>query len=187
MSRQAEDFAIRKDMENSKRYEPVTKLDAAQRQLAVAIRMFFERKDMIAVHTVTTASQQILLDLAKPLDIKSIFEHERLQELREVFRNSQNFLKHADRDPNARLPFFPEATKFHLFDAALLATRLTDRMLPEAAAFLGWFMKEFPYLFDVTNAPEVAAALEFVKGQNFDNFELVLISIDQLSRKDLRN
>lgn len=36
-------------MEQSVSFETVTKVEAAERQLRVAIRMFFERRDMIAV------------------------------------------------------------------------------------------------------------------------------------------
>lgn len=172
------------NMNSEERYEVVTKLDAAQRQLAVAIRMFFERKDMIAVHTLAAAAQELLVDLAKPRGIETIFEHERLKGMRRVFRMSQNFLKHADKDPEGKLPFVPEATKFHLFDAAVISHKLTGRMLPEVAAFLAWFIKEFPHLFDATDAPELTFAIEFLKGQDFDNFDLVLIAIDVLSQKD---
>jgi hypothetical protein len=43
-------------MEQSAPFETVTKIEAAERQLRVAIRMFFERKDMIAVHTLACAA-----------------------------------------------------------------------------------------------------------------------------------
>ena len=46
-------------------FETVTKLEAAERQLRVAIRMFFECKDMIAVHALATAAQEIFSELAK--------------------------------------------------------------------------------------------------------------------------
>ena len=46
-------------MEESPPLELVTKLEAAERQLRVAIRLFFERKDMIAVHTLTAAALEI--------------------------------------------------------------------------------------------------------------------------------
>ena len=49
-------------------FEMVTRLEAAERQLRVAIRMFFERKDMIAVHTLAAAALQILDDLVESAD-----------------------------------------------------------------------------------------------------------------------
>jgi hypothetical protein len=45
--------------------ETVTVLEAAERQLRTAIRLFFERRDMIAIHTLATAAQEILRRLGK--------------------------------------------------------------------------------------------------------------------------
>jgi hypothetical protein len=52
------------------RYEIVSKLEVADRHLRVAIRAFFERKDLIAVHTLAAAAQGVLADLARPRGIK---------------------------------------------------------------------------------------------------------------------
>ena len=46
-------------------FEKLTKLEVAERQLRVAIRLFFERKDAVAVHTLAAASRDLLNDLAK--------------------------------------------------------------------------------------------------------------------------
>jgi hypothetical protein len=166
-------------VETTYAHEVVTKIEAAERQLRVAIRLFFERKDMIAVHTLATAAQQIFVDLGKPLGINSIFDNEKLKQMRGIFRASQNFLKHADSDPEAKLPFFPDATKFHLFDAAVLNCRLTKQMLAEVTGFLGWFMNQHPHLFDTTDFPDMASAIDLAKSQNFHDFDLILISIDK--------
>lgn len=48
-----------------KRALQISKLAAAQRQLDAAIRMFFQREDELAIHTLTAAAFQILRDLAK--------------------------------------------------------------------------------------------------------------------------
>jgi hypothetical protein len=37
-------------MEQSAPFETVTQLEVAERQLSVAIRLFFERRDRIAIH-----------------------------------------------------------------------------------------------------------------------------------------
>lgn len=85
-------------MSGKYQYQIISKVDAADRQLRVAIRLFFERKDLLAVHTLAAAAQGILTDLTRPKDIKIIFD--RLDpDLRRAFRAAQNFLKHADKDP----------------------------------------------------------------------------------------
>lgn len=43
----------------------ISKIAAAQRQLDAAIRMFFQREDELAIHTVAAAASQILRDLIK--------------------------------------------------------------------------------------------------------------------------
>lgn len=43
----------------------ISKLAAAQRQLDAAIRMFFQREDELAIHTVAAAAFQILRDIVK--------------------------------------------------------------------------------------------------------------------------
>jgi hypothetical protein len=63
------------DRIQSPRFETMTKLQAAERQLRVAIRLFFERRDPIAVHTLATAAQDVLRRLAKPHGFKGIYEY----------------------------------------------------------------------------------------------------------------
>jgi hypothetical protein len=43
----------------------ISKIAAAQRQLDAAIRMFFQREDELAIHTVTAAAFQILRDVTR--------------------------------------------------------------------------------------------------------------------------
>jgi hypothetical protein len=42
----------------------IAKLEAAQRELDAAIRMFFKSEDMLAVHTVSRAAFRVLFDIA---------------------------------------------------------------------------------------------------------------------------
>jgi hypothetical protein len=49
-----------------RRPEIITKLDAARRQLRTAVTLFFQHGDEVAVHTLTAAAHQILIDLLKP-------------------------------------------------------------------------------------------------------------------------
>jgi len=62
-------------MEQEVPVETVTDIEAAERQLCVAIQLFFERRDLIAVHTLATAAQDVLRRLAKKQGIKGMYEH----------------------------------------------------------------------------------------------------------------
>jgi len=41
--------------------EKVSKIEAAERQLKAAIRLFFDETDMIVVHTLAAAATQVVL------------------------------------------------------------------------------------------------------------------------------
>lgn len=176
-------------MEDKVPFEVVTKLEAAERQLRVAIRLFFERRDLIAVHTLAAASQDIVRQLGRPRGFKGIYEHaderirpEKKQEFVAHLRAAQNFFKHARKDPKEKLEFGYEATKFYLFDAALLCAALTGRLVPESSAFLGWFMAKYPDTFIDDGDPNIAAAKRLLKGIDLDDFELIVYAIDSLNR-----
>ena len=51
-------------------FEMVTKIEAAERQLAVAIRLFFERRDMIAVHNLAADAEDVFRALGQARGIK---------------------------------------------------------------------------------------------------------------------
>jgi len=146
--------------------------------------MFFERRDSIAVHTLAAASQGILLDLAKTKDMKSLLidsemiRPEKREEVNRKFRKAQNFLKHADHDPESIFKYYPEITPFFLFDACLLYEKLTNRKFPEAIGFCGWFYMRYP---DLLMEGEVKNKLNELQGNaDPDDFELFLYAIDQL-------
>jgi hypothetical protein len=176
-------------MERGAPFEAVTKLEAAERQLRVAIRLFFERRDPIAVHTLATAAQEILRRLAAPRGLKGMYEYaddlirpEKKKELFGHFRKAQNFFKHAGKDPDEKLDFYYEGTKFDLFDAVLLCGPLTGRLLPEMAAFFGWFLSKYPSLFRLKDAPDLQGFMQAVKNVNFDDFDLVVDVIERFNR-----
>ncbi len=167
------------------KYDEISKIDAAIRQLQVAIRIFFERKDPLAVHTLAAASQQLFLDLGKIRDIKSLYLNselirlEKRSEVYEKFREAQNFLKHADRDPEASLKFNREINSIVLFDACHLCENVTGKHfteIPEIHVFVGWFYMKYPDLLI-----EGAFKDEFVKlleGIDTDDFEIVISAIE---------
>ncbi len=169
--------------------ELVTKLEAAKRQLRVAIRLFFERRDLIAVHTLAAAAQDIVTQLGKARGLKGLYEHanerirsEKRKEFINKLRAAQNFFKHASKDADQKLEFCYEATKFHLFDAVLLCAAIKGLpLVPEFAAFLGWFMAKYPDVFIDEGDPIMVAVKQLVREFNFDDFELIIYAIDALN------
>lgn len=169
-------------------FETVTKLEAGERQLHVAIRIFFERKDLLAVHTLAAAALEILTQLGKARGFQSGVEHtierfppELQRALRKAFRHQQSFLKHAGKDPNSKIPLWPNLTTFYLFDAAELAYKLTGRVSPEVGAFIGWFTVQRPDIFQSNRDPHLTALLRYAEYNGFSNsFEDIIKVMDYL-------
>jgi hypothetical protein len=127
----------------------VSKLEAAERQLRQAIMLFFMDGDMIAVHTLAAASLQVLADLGNKLGIHSILKNSQLvrEDMRKFVSDrinaAQNFFKHADRDAQMILDFYPDATPFYIIDAVSISERLYGNSSPANEAFKAWFMLNY--------------------------------------------
>lgn len=133
--------------------EMITKLAAAERQMNEAIRLFFERRDIVSMHTLAAASDQVLSDVCVAKGIESQLRHDayfiREEAHKKWFRaltQAENFFKHAERDPGGTLDFNTEQTMWVLFDATCLYWRLTNDYTHEARVFLCWFFLRKPDL-----------------------------------------
>lgn len=141
----------------------VTKRDAAVRQLTAAIRLFFQQGDILAVHTLAAAALQVLLDLGKragfvsPIRDPIRIRPERMKEWLQALSKTENFLKHADRDPDDVLEFDPETTAFHIFEAVAIAQGLLKWDARERLAFESWFVNAHPNVFKADYASQVLA------------------------------
>jgi len=132
--------------------ERITKLDGARRHLDQAIRLFFEDRDPLVVHTLAAAAQGTLRDIARVNDsqFKSILhDHPDIpDDHRKDWVNAlnapRNFFKHADRDPQGVLEFDPSVNISTLLDAVLLCGSLSNEYLSAANVFMGWFTTKFP-------------------------------------------
>lgn len=168
--------------------ERVTKIDVARRQLVTAIRLFFEDRDAISVHTLTAAAHEILRDLSKLTDGASIIKDnplvrpERRKEFVDIVNRPQNFFKHADRDPDGQMEFRSEVTQFLLIDAIFMYEALTRQRLPKGAVFATWFMTKYPNVINKDNAELVEVVNELhskVGGElKRSDFLMLLNSID---------
>jgi hypothetical protein len=132
--------------------ERLTKLSAAKRTLAEAIRLFFEGRDEVAIHSLAAAAHGILLDIARhrKLEFKGVLhEHPSLKpELKNAWRNflnaPRNFFKHADQDPEGQLDFDGILNEILLLDAVALAATIPIDTPPEALVFAAWFEIAYP-------------------------------------------
>ena len=135
--------------------QKLSKLEAAGRQLRQAIHLFLSNGDIISVHTLTTASLQVLADIGVKAGVESMVKNpqtirpEKRKYVADLMNEPQNFFKHADRDPNGVLVFYPDSTPFYIIDAVLLHQKLTGTTMPACNAFHVWFSLNYPdVLFD---------------------------------------
>lgn len=134
----------------------ISKLDAARRQLEVAVRLFFLDGDPIAIHTLTGAAGGLLRDLARERGLPGglfdgILGHirpEKHAEVRAELYEAQNFFKHADRDPAELLEFDTDINSFYLFDACELYRAVTSERVPLFRLCTLHFEMSFPQLID---------------------------------------
>jgi hypothetical protein len=99
----------------------VTKIDAAQRQPDTAIQLWFSDGDPVAIHTLASASHEIIDHLYKKsglrhllFDPPTIAKEHRNKWATQV-RRHYNFFKHARHDDDKTIDFKPAANEFIIF------------------------------------------------------------------------
>ena len=121
----------------------ISKLDAARRQLETAVTLYFHEGDPVSIHALTRAAYQVLYDIndGQPMIedwIKVYIKPEYVKQITDKLRKAQNFFKHADRDPDAILPFEPQITPIHLLVACLTYNRIAPEPSPHLTIFQHW-------------------------------------------------
>ena len=147
----------------------ITKLDAAERQLNTAIRLFFENRDHLSSYALTAASCEITDDLIEkqngevfkrelarlgdPTKVRlsfrdefcNLIKPEHYKEALKLLRQWQNFLKHADSDPDCQMDDLrPESLALNIMFACWNFRLLTNRITEEMRKFAIWFYSAHP-------------------------------------------
>lgn len=159
--------------------EPITKLDAARRQLDCAIRLFFNCDDSLSVQTLAWAAFKILFDIY-PHHRSDGFTHDMNSIVEQIgwkrFAKTPNFLKHADRDPLDIMGSHDfEATVSQIGMAVVLYSRIAARYTAEMRAFDDYMHAMNPDEFNVKPEadPEVEKtyrqSLEMVRKEPFES------------------
>jgi hypothetical protein len=129
----------------------VSKLDVAYRQLDEAVQLFFERRDPVAVHSLAAAAHQVLTDLGNAKGLQNFIKgnpyirEEMRREWIQLINEPYNFIKHADRDPEATFEFRPAVTPVFILDALQLYQQLTGNLPHRLNVFLMWFNVAYPH------------------------------------------
>ena len=127
----------------------VTKIQAAQRQIDVAIRMLFRNEDPVAIHTVAMAGFRILRDLTEKMGLEhpidSMIKPGKEKEFWGALNSFSNFCKHADRDPNVVWSGFREdANDITLLTAATYYRHFGYEWTNEMQVLWSWYVSLHP-------------------------------------------
>lgn len=146
----------------------ISKLDAARRQIEVAIRLYFSNDDPISIYTLGAAGYGVLRDIAvaKSMSLRTAEQGlmERVvpgkeKELIAALRRHQNFFKHADRDPDAAIDFNPDSTEWLLFDSCIAYLQITGESTPLMRTMNLWWQIQHRDLVKA-EYPEIRSRLE---------------------------
>lgn len=132
----------------------ISKLDAAKRQLDVAINLFFKNGDPVSIHTLTAAAYDVLIGLGKTAklidlgvkDVELYVKDEYQKEYLAIVNKAQNFFKHSDKDPKGILEFSPNSTIFLLLSAVKLYRDLTEEKPNNMIVYTHWCVLMYPNL-----------------------------------------
>jgi hypothetical protein len=183
----------------------ITKTDAAERQLNTAIRLFFENRDHLSSYALAVASREVTDDVIesrcselyqrelarvgnpmkvrlshrKELDI--LIKPEFHKKFRTLDRKWQNFLKHADKDPDEEIePLKTKTLALVIIFAIKNYVLLTQHMTIEMKTFFAWFAVAEPPLVkfapeDVTTNKAIAEMRSYISGDPYDRNSLETI------------
>jgi hypothetical protein len=135
-----------------------TKMEAAEKQLFTAVRLFLEDSDPVPVETLCGAVLGILHPLADHHGIVGMLKNPDLispgfEKLwRQKLNEAPNFLKHADRDWDAEINYNPDALPYKLFEAVALHEKVNAVVFKATkkkwfgGVFMFWFSINYPQL-----------------------------------------
>jgi hypothetical protein len=125
----------------------LNKLEAARRQLETAIKLYFEHGDEVSIHTLAAAAYTIVRDIneyrgGEPMlkDLHCYLSEDLVREFKSYINTPENFLKHADKDPEAIGELCPRWTEALLWEASRKYCELTGDWRMPLLTFVLWFV-----------------------------------------------
>lgn len=152
----------------------ISKLEAAKRQLDCSIRLFFNDDDMSSIITLSRAAFRILWDIY-PMLVDDGFEKPFGNIIRilgwDRFHEITNFLKHADKDPEAQLESHEISAQLGIGWAVILYGRITEGgFSPEMKAWETYMTVAQPDVWDSHPDPGAEGYEDFRKAvEEFQN------------------
>jgi hypothetical protein len=137
----------------------VNKLAAARRQLETAITLYFAEGDEVSMATLAGAAYAVLRDINEHRDgemmlkdLHRILPKDQARKFKRYINSPENFLKHADRDPEEIFEFKPEWTEVLLWEASRKYWEITSEKNRLLIIFVVWFTVREPAVRDWAEA-----------------------------------
>jgi hypothetical protein len=131
----------------------LNKLDAARRQLETAIKLYFAHDDEVSIHTLGAAAYSLIRDInqhrqGEPMlkDLHLLLNDELAREFRRYINSPENFLKHADKDPDGVGELEPKWTEVLIWEASRKYCEMTGIQNKLFITFVLWFVAHQPEL-----------------------------------------
>jgi hypothetical protein len=181
----------------------ITKTDAAEHQLNTAIRLFFENRDHLSSYALAVASRELTDDVIQSRyselyqrelarlgdpqrvrlsyrdELKILMKPEFYKTFLTLDRKWQNFLKHADKDPDAEIePLKTKLLALVIVWAIKNYIVLTRNWTIEMKVFFVWFAIAEPQLVKSAPEDEMSKAIAEMRGY---------ISVNPYDRDTLEN
>lgn len=127
--------------------EKINKIDVATRLTNQAISMFFHKEDVISIHIIVSAANEILTKLMEKRNIFSVLGCNSIC-INEKFRkewirgrkSKYNFFKHADKDANEEIEFNPKVNWIYILENIDFMELLNIPMSKEMTFFKLWLL-----------------------------------------------
>ena len=131
----------------------LSKLEAARRQLETAIKLYFEYGDEVSIHALAAAAYSLIRDInehrgGEPMlkDLHLFLSDGLAREFRKYINRPENFLKHADKDPDGVDDLEPRWTEALLWEASRKYCEMTGEQNKLMLTFVFWFVERQPEL-----------------------------------------
>jgi hypothetical protein len=160
----------------------IYKHDIVRRQIKEAVRLFFEQRDAVVIHTIIASAHRVLTDLGKSKGVASLINSTtalRDTEIQGFLRSINypyNFFKHADRDAEAKINIGPleRFTQDFIMDAIVMLQRLCGDIPMEAKVYWSWFVSRYPEDFNDCPAD---GEIKKMQAQGLANWDFPTISL----------
>jgi hypothetical protein len=131
--------------------ETVSKLDAARRQLATAIELWFHDKDQVSIHTLSFAAYEVIHSVSRKkgrtqtlIFDSPVVKKEYRGQFSSFVKRTASFFKHGEHDPEGTIEFQPIISEFFIVFAIVGLDAIGISANEYEATFMWWFLFNRP-------------------------------------------